>query len=106
MTRSWVLTLLSALLLATAGMASAQQTTFHASGEFAETFSSANGTFLNIFAARGCIGDPCFTGNTILVFFATVTTANGFTFVTGDGVIPDSAFDASSPDHATLNVDT
>ena len=106
MIRSWVLTLLSALLLAATSMASAQTTTFHASGEFAETFANANGTFFTIFAARGCPTDPCFTNNTILVFFATVRTANGVAFVEGDGVIPDSAFDASNPDHATLNVDT
>ena len=103
---SWILTLLSALLLAAAGTASAQTTTFHASGEFAETFVNANGTFLNLFAARGCISDPCFSNNTFIVFFATVRTVNGVEFIQGDGVIPDSAFDASSPDHATLTIDT
>src|SRR5437764_3513949 len=103
---SWVLTLLSALLLATAGMTSAQTTTFHASGEFAEAFSTANGGFADIFAARGCISDPCVSTNTFVLFFALVSTPNGVVFVTGDGVIPDSAFDASSPEHATLNVDT
>jgi hypothetical protein len=106
MIRFWVLTLLSTLLLAAQGMASAQSTTFHTSGEFAETFSNANGSLVDIFAARGCIGDPCFTNNTILVIFAFVPTANGVVFLDGAGVIPDSAFQTNGPNHATLNVDT
>jgi len=106
MIRSWVLTLLSALLLAAQGMASAQSTSFHASGEFAETFSNANGSFVDIFAARGCIVDPCSTNNTVLVIFAFVPTATGVVFLDGGGVIPDSAFQTNGPDHATLNIDT
>jgi hypothetical protein len=105
MTRVWVSTLLTALLL-TAPHAARAQTSFHASGEFAETFANANGAFVNIFAARGCDSNPCATTNTILVFFASIQTANGVVFLEGSGVIPDSAFDAGSPDHASLNVDT
>ena len=105
MTRFWVPTLLTALLLAAPHTAHAQ-TSFHASGEFAETFANANGTFFNVFAARGCDANPCTTNNTILVFFANIPTANGVVFVLGSGVIPDSALDATSPDHASLNVDT
>jgi len=104
MTRFWVPTLLTALLLA-APHAARAQTTFHASGEFAETFATANGTFVDIFAGRGCIVSPCITNNTFLVIFGFIPTANGAVFLDGSGVIPDSAFDASSPDHATLNVD-
>jgi hypothetical protein len=104
MTRYWVLTLLTALLLAAPHMARAQ-TSFHASGEFAETFLNGNGTFVDIFAARGCIVSPCTTNNTFLSIFGVIPTANGFAVLDGSGVIPDSAFDASSPDHATLNVD-
>lgn len=106
MTRSSLLTLLCVLLLAAAGTATAQTTTFHASGEFAETFTNLNGGIVNIFAARGCITNPCITTQTILVFHSFALTANGSVFIEGDGVIPDSAFDASSPEHATLNIDT
>ncbi|HEV2992187.1 MAG TPA: hypothetical protein VG759_27380 [Candidatus Angelobacter sp.] len=104
MTRFWVPTLLTALLLAAPYTAHAQ-TSFHASGEFAETFTNGNGTFVDIFAARGCSVSPCTTNNTILVIFGFIPTANGVAFLDGAGVIPDSAFDASSADHATLNVD-
>ena len=104
MTRFWVPTLLTALLLA-APRAARAQTTFHASGEFAETTATANGNSFTIFAARGCDSNPCFTANTVLVIFGFMQTANGVVFLDGGGVIPDSAFDASSPDHATLNVD-
>ena len=106
MTRSLLLTLLCALLFAAAGISSAQTPTFHASGEFAETFISVNGGTANVFAARGCTSNPCFTTQTILVFHAFALTPNGSVFIEGDGVIPDSAFDASSPEHATLNIDT
>jgi hypothetical protein len=95
---------LTALLLA-APHAARAQTSFHASGEFAETFFNGNGTFVDIFAARGCIVNPCTTNNTFLVIFGFIPTANGVAFLDGSGVIPDSAFDASNPDHATLNVD-
>jgi len=104
MTRFWVPTLLTVLLLTVPYTARAQ-TTFHASGEFAETFATANGNSLTIFAARGCASNPCFTTNTILVILGFMQTANGVVFIDGSGVIPDTAFDASSPHHATLNVD-
>lgn len=104
MTRFWVPTLLTAVLLA-APHAARAQTTFHASGEFADTTAIDNG-FLDIFASRGCITDPCVTTKTILFVFGIMQTANGVVFLDGGGVIPDSAFDASSPDHASLNVDT
>ncbi len=105
MTRFWVPTLLIAVLLATSHTARAQAT-FHASGEFANTIVNANGGFLDIFASRGCISDPCVTNSTILFIFGILPTANGVVFLDGGGVIPDSAFDASSPEHASLNLDT
>ncbi len=73
MTRSWVLILLTTVLLA-APYAIRAQTTFHASGEFAETHPNANGNFFNfdIFVARGCAVNPCTTNNTILMFSGTL----------------------------------
>jgi len=87
------------------GILSAQTSTFHASGEFAEVFGNVNGSSFDVFAARGCIVSPCFTSNTILVFNTFTLTPNGSTFIEGQGVIPDDAFTADSPEHAMLNVD-
>lgn len=105
MTRFWVPTLLIAVLLATPHTARAQAT-FHAAGEFADATANANGGFLDIFASRGCSSNPCVTTKTVLVVFGIMQTANGVVFLDGGGAIPDSAFEASSPDHAILNVDT
>lgn len=106
MKRSWALPVIAAFLLfATQGILNAQ-TTFHASGEFGETFANVNGTQLTVFAARGCTGLPCITSNTILVVDAFTLTPSGSVFTSGAGVIPDSAFQADSPEHATLNIDT
>lgn len=106
MTRSLLLTLLCVLLFAAAGTVNAQTTAFHASGEFAQTFTNLNGGFVNIFAARGCTTNPCISNYTFVIFHAFLPSPNGVVFIEGDGIIPDSAFEASSPEHATLNVDT
>ncbi len=104
MTRLWVPTLLTVLLLV-APHAAHPQTSFHASGEFADAIANPNGGFVRIFASRGCSTDPCVTNSTILFIFGILPTANGVVFLDGGGVVPDSAFEAS-PDHASLNVDT
>ena len=107
MRRAWVLPFVSALcLFAMQGILSAQTSTFHASGEFAEIITNINGSTVLLFAARGCTGSPCFTSNTILVFDSFALTPNGSVFVEGEGVIPDDALQADSPEHVTLNLDT
>lgn len=103
MKRTWALPCFTALFLfATQGILNAQ-TTFNASGEFGQTFANVNGTQLFVFAARGCTTSPCFTSNTILILNASTPLPNGVVFTSGAGVIPDSAFQADSPEHATLN---
>ena len=107
MRRAWVLPFVSALcLFAMQGILSAQTSTFHASGEFTEINANINGSTVVLFAARGCTGVPCFTSNTILVFDTFALTPTGSVFIQGEGVIPDDALQADSPEHATLNVDT
>ena len=89
--------------------AHAQSTsTYNASGAYAESFFKVNNSYVTLFAARGCIATPC-SGSygTFVVWFATNTNPDGTGSVTeGDGVVPDSSFQANNLQHMSLNVDT
>ncbi len=97
-------------LLALQGGAFAQSTsTFHSSGAFAEVTFVANGSFVDLFVARGCPTSVCSDPNigTFINWFAFAVNPDGsFSFTEGDGVIPDSAFQSSTLQHMSLNVDT
>lgn len=78
-------------------------TTYTASGAFAQTFFTANNSSVTLFVGRGCIVLPCSSGGTFIYWFA----YNSDGSVTeGDGIIPDGAFQATTLQHMSLNVDT
>jgi hypothetical protein len=84
-------------------------TTYNASGAYAESFFTVNNSFVDLFVARGCPAPPCAapTPGTILVWFSFNNNPDGtVSFTEGDGVIPDSAFQANNLQHMSLNVDT
>jgi hypothetical protein len=92
-------------LVAVHGLAGAQTTTFHARDQFAQTHFEINGAQVDISVFHGPAG-PAGT-NTFLSYGSFAENPDGSaTFMSGFGVIPDSAFDAQNLQHFSLNVDT
>ena len=94
------------LLLIQQSAAYAQSTsTYNASGAYAESRFKVNNSYVTLFAARGCVANPCATNTgTFIYLFAVNDDTHMVT--QGDGVIPDSAFQANNLQHMSLIVDT
>ena len=91
-------------LVATCGLAAAQATTFHGNDATAQTHFQIPGGGVDISVFRG--PDGAGGTNTFLDFGSFVENPDGSgSFTSGFGVIPDSAFDAHTLQHVTLNVD-
>lgn len=101
---------LAVSILTAQGTSHAQSTTtYNASGAYAESSFVVNNSFVDLFVARGCPAAPCAapTPGTFIVWFAFTNNPDGsFSFTEGDGTIPDSAFQANTLIHMSLNVDT
>lgn len=91
-------------LFAACGPAAAQATTFHGNDATAQTHFQIPGGEVDIFVFRG--PDGAGGTNTFLDFGRFVENPDGSGSSTfGFGVIPESAFDAHTLQHVTLNVD-
>jgi len=91
-------------LFAACGLVAAQATTFHGNDATAQTHFAVPGGGVDIFVFRG--PDGAGGTNTFLDFGRFVENPDGSGSSTfGFGVIPNSAFDANTLQHVTLNVD-
>lgn len=86
-------------------LAHAQNATFNAKDEFAQTDFEVNGMEADVFLFRGPNGSG---GSQTFLDFGTFreNPDGSFTFSDGHGIIPNEAFKADSLQHFSLNVDT